>query len=244
MPEPSLSSATRVLHVRRQLPRADRPVDFADDVCFSPDLVAAFVQAYTTAGDLVVDPFAGFGTTLHTAEDLGRRALGFEIDEDRVAFARARLADPTAMHQADVRRADWSVVPLFQLSITSPPYMTEQNHPQNPLSGYRTLDGDYGRYLSELQQIYRGLGRRAAGDDTRLVVNVANLETTRLAWNVGAALAEVLTFEREIVVEWDRPQDWLTQDYCLVFRPQPGQAGGLAGLDPAEDRVAGSAAVS
>lgn len=101
--------------------------------------------------------------------------------------------------------------------------MTRQDHEEDPLSGYRTLDGDYSRYLSDLQQIYRGISDRAAGPDARLIVNVANLHGTRLAWDVGTSLAEVLSFEREIVIDWDRPQDWFTQDYCLVFRP--GQSG-------------------
>ncbi len=35
----------------------------------------------------------------------------------------------------------------------------------------------------------------------------------------GAALSEVLDLEREVVLDWDEPQDWFTQDYCLIFRP-------------------------
>ena len=218
-----LSTETRFLHLRSQLPRADRPAEFADDLCFTSELVAAFVDAYTVPGDLVFDPFTGFGTALRSAEEMGRRALGFEIDENRVAFARSQVADPTWVQRMDVRQVDWSSVPRFQLSITSPPYMTRQDHEEDPLSGYRTLDGDYSRYLSDLQQIYRGISDRAAGPDARLIVNVANLHGTRLAWDVGTSLAEVLSFEREIVIDWDRPQDWFTQDYCLVFRPgQPG----------------------
>ncbi len=113
---------------------------------------------------------------------MGRRAIGFEIDESRVTFARRNLTDPTWMRHVDVRHADWSQVPPFQLSITSPPYMTKQDHEQNPLSGYRTLDGNYVRYLTDLQDIYRGVAGRAAAPDARLVVNVANLHGTRLAW--------------------------------------------------------------
>lgn len=121
----------------------------------------------------------------------------------------------------DVRNADWSNVPPFQLSITSPPYMTKQDHEQNPLSGYQNLDGDYAHYLTDLREIYHRLGARAAKHDARIVVNVANLHGTRLAWDVGEALAEVLSFERETLIEWDRPADWFTQDYCLVFQPRP-----------------------
>ena len=217
-----LSISTRVLRIRSQLPRIDRPPEFADDICFSPDLVAAFIEAYSAPGDLIFDPFAGFGTTLHTAEQMGRQALGFEIDEARVAFARRALAHPTQMQHVDVRQADWSDVPPFTMSITSPPYMTKQDHEQNPLSGYQTLDGDYARYLTDLQGIYRDIAGRAASPDARLVVNVANLHGTRLAWDLGDALAEVLTFEREIVIDWDSPQDWFTQDYCLIFPQTAG----------------------
>ena len=120
------------MRLRAQLPRTDRPPSFADDLCFSPDLVDTFVHAYSAPGDLVFDPFAGFGTTLHSAERLDRQALGFEIDAERVAYARTRLADPSCMQQADVREVAWSRVPRYRLSITSPPYMTKDDRPQNP----------------------------------------------------------------------------------------------------------------
>ena len=186
-------------------------------------MVAAFVNAYTVPGDVVFDPFAGFGTTLATAQRLGRSAVGFEINAARVAYTRTQLADPSAVREQDARGFDWSTLPEFRLSITSPPYMTKEDHDQNPLSGYRTLDGDYGRYLSDLQQIYRGIANRAVSSDARIVVNVANLRSTPLAWDVGAALSEVLSFDHEVVLNWDKPEDWFTQDYCLVCRPRPAQ---------------------
>ncbi len=214
-----ITDETRVLRLRNALPRTDRPAEFADDLCFTPELVEAFVTAYTDPGDRVVDPFAGFGTTVRTATRLGRTALGLEIDADRVTYSRRSLADPTAVQQVDVRSFDWAELPRFTLALASPPYMTRADHDQNPLSGYQTLDGDYAQYLRDLQSIYRGLATRAVGPDARIVINVANLRSTPLAWDIGAALSEVLDFDREIVLDWDTPQDWFTQDYCLIFRP-------------------------
>ena len=182
-------------------------------------MVEAFLHAYTVPGGVVLDPFAGFGTTLHVAERLGRVPIGFEILPDRVSYVRSRLRDPVAVRLGDVRDMDWDVLPKVDLSISSPPYMSRNDHWQNPLSGYRTMDGDYHQYLRDLQRIYGQIATRACHPGARIVVNVANLMNTRLAWDLGTALADVLDFEREIILDWDRPQDWFTQDYCLIFRP-------------------------
>ena len=47
------------------------------------DMLRMIVAASSNPGDLVVDPFCGSGTTLHAANDLGRRWIGF--DESFVA---------------------------------------------------------------------------------------------------------------------------------------------------------------
>lgn len=47
--------------------------------------VAELVTRFTKEGELVVDPFAGSGTTLKVCEKLGRKAIGAEIDEVRCA---------------------------------------------------------------------------------------------------------------------------------------------------------------
>lgn len=41
------------------------------------------LQRYTKPGELVVDPMAGSGTTLDVARELGRRALGYDVNVTR-----------------------------------------------------------------------------------------------------------------------------------------------------------------
>lgn len=198
--------------------RSDRPAEFGFDPTFSGEMVQAFLAEYTAPGDVVLDPFAGFGTTLFEAERMGRIPVGLEILPDRVQLIADQLEDPTAIRLGDVRRLDAIDLPMADFCISSPPYMTRIDHDEDPLSGYRDGEGDYPRYLAQLQEIYAAVAQRCM-PDARIVVNVANLRihATNLAWDVGTALSQVLTFDHEVVLDWDTPPDWLTQDYCLVF---------------------------
>lgn len=50
------------------------------------------IAASTRHGDLVLDPFAGSGTTLAVALELGRRAVGIELNPEYVKLIRSRIA--------------------------------------------------------------------------------------------------------------------------------------------------------
>jgi site-specific DNA-methyltransferase (adenine-specific) len=51
-----------------------------------------FIEAFSTSGDLVLDPFCGSGSTLAAAKACGRDWLGIELDATHADTARRRLA--------------------------------------------------------------------------------------------------------------------------------------------------------
>ena len=59
---------------------------------FPVALAGRLIKLYSWPGDLVIDPFAGSGSTGVAAANLGRSFLGCEISEEYVALAEARIA--------------------------------------------------------------------------------------------------------------------------------------------------------
>ncbi len=64
------------------------------------ELIEKLVLASSEPGQLVVDPFAGSGTTAVVATRLGRRWLSGDLDARYVAMARQRLQDAAAARAA------------------------------------------------------------------------------------------------------------------------------------------------
>ncbi|MGH6629499.1 MAG: DNA methyltransferase, partial [Burkholderiales bacterium] len=92
--------------------------------CFKPQLPEFFIHRLTQAGDAVLDPFMGRGTTPVAAGLLGCRAFGNDINPLSVLLTRPRLKSPNF---SDVQRAlmqiDWTVpidVPAELLAFYHP----------------------------------------------------------------------------------------------------------------------------
>lgn len=78
-----------VLQVRSEHGRAVHPTQ-------KPlGIMRPLIQHSCPQGGLVIDPFMGSGSSLIAARDLGRRAIGIEVDETYCEAAVARLAQTT-----------------------------------------------------------------------------------------------------------------------------------------------------
>ncbi len=212
--------------MKRQLPDEFRN----NDMRYPDSLVEYFVEELTNPGDTVFDPFAGYGTTLLVAEEMGRVAFGIESDKRRFDYTRSLLSTKENLILGDSRDLDRYQLPQMDLVLTSPIFM-RSDETRNPLTGYKEL-GTYHVYLDELQEIFRKIGGLLK-HDARVIVEVWNLRPrddrpmTLLAWDIARSLSRVLTFEKEIIACWEEVGDDSREEpqkngyehsYCLVFR--------------------------
>jgi DNA modification methylase len=190
-----------------------------DDFRFSDSLVEFFLNEFTVEGDVVFDPFAGFGTTLIVAEEMRRVPYGIEYDAEQVQFIQSHLINPERIIHGDSRQLSSYELPPIDFSLTSPPYMTSYGQ-ADPFTAYTEIGEGYPGYLKDIQSIYKQLAQKIS-PDAKVVIEVANIKkdiyVTTLAWDIAKSVSKVLLFEGEIIVNWDHYSTGYDHSYCLLF---------------------------
>jgi DNA modification methylase len=83
-------------------PETDVRVRAVHPAPFPIEIPLRLIKLFTYRGGLVLDPFAGSGTTLVAAKLAGRHAVGYEISEEYARFAERRLsATPNGAESLD-----------------------------------------------------------------------------------------------------------------------------------------------
>lgn len=199
----------------------------ADDVRSPIELVRCVLNEFTRPGDVVFDPFAGFGTTLAIAAEMGRTGYGVEFLPDRVAYIRSILRNPENIVHGSALALDAVALPPVDFSFTSPPYMSKNDHAQYPFAAYEITGDGYDQYLRDIEDVYRQLKRKLK-PGAYVVLEISNIwrdgVLTPLAWDVAARVATVLPLRREIIATWETEGDahaygfGYDHCYCLVFQ--------------------------
>lgn len=61
------------------------------------NLIRTLIQASTKKGDIILDPFAGSGTTLVASKQMNRKFIGMELERDYIRIINERLNQKTLM---------------------------------------------------------------------------------------------------------------------------------------------------
>lgn len=192
------------------------------DIKYPESLVRYFLNAYTRPGDKVFDPFAGLGTTLFVAEELGRIPYGIENEPSRREWVAGQLEHWTHLIEGDSGELAGYGFPKMDFAMTSPPFMAK-NHKWNPLyAGDPDYQG-YEVYLRQMQVIFKQLAalmKRGA----HIVIQADNLPgrtytplVRDLAIAMNAADA-AMRLDAEVIIAWEGGREDYRHTHCLVFK--------------------------
>ncbi|MDP3742034.1 MAG: class I SAM-dependent methyltransferase [Candidatus Micrarchaeota archaeon] len=160
------------------------------DFRFPEEVANLVISKYSRKGDLVLDPFCGFGTTLVAAKKLGRKAVGFEIDKKRAHFASGRKAG--RIINDSIENIGKYTLPRVDLVFTSPPYLS-MRHPKDP-------EGKH--YVEDIYRIFVKI-KPCMKKGAYVIIEIANLarekEFRPQAWTVGLRLSKLFKLEGEII---------------------------------------------
>jgi DNA modification methylase len=199
---------------------------------FPISLARQVLQLFSHRGELVLDPFAGSGTTLLAAQDLDRNAAGFDLKADYIALCEQRLsanAPARNSHQLAVRDDARNIARYFDpetvsLIWTSPPYANLLNRARKNKSR-KVRDNEQLGKVEQYSQDSRDLGTlpleqyaAAMGDifegllpllkpKGHCVVNVPDMWWENQRITIHVALIEELRrrgYELRNIIIWDR----------------------------------------
>lgn len=190
-----------------------------NDIKYPEALVRHFLERCTKRGDRVFDPFAGLGTTLFVAEEMGRVPFGIESDTRRQQWVAGQLVHWTNVVNGDAGKAAGYGFPKMDFAMMSPPYMP-QHHKWNPLREGDPAYAGYAAYLGDIERILREVARVMRRGSFVIVQadNIAGRTFTPLVRDLSLAVGRVLRLETEVVVAWEGTPNHNRHTHCLVFR--------------------------
>jgi len=205
------------------LPRGNKlvlPARFRhENVRAADSLVEYCINKFSEKGQVIFDPFAGYGTTLFIADELGRIGYGVEYSKSKANYVQKLLAHPEHLIHGDSRNLKEYEIPPIDLCLTSPPY-TNQSDTENPFVDYRQKGFNYKSYLKEMKNIFTRISRKMKPSG-HLVIEASNLkkngEVTTLAWDIAQTVSKIFSFEGETIIGWDEYGYGYNHSYCLVF---------------------------
>jgi len=211
---------------------------------FPAALAARLMESFLPDGSqTVLDPFAGVGSTLVAAAQLGKRAVGLELSSDFVAVAVNRPDGPRAADHATSQAVIYnaSATDLLQyvpensidMCMTSPPYWDILNQRRTADSKdvrhYGNLQhdlgtiADYGEFLSALTSIFADV-LRALKPGAHCCIVVMDLRKKNRFYPFHSDLAarlQAVGYEFDDLIIWNRQSEYNNLrplGYPAVFR--------------------------
>lgn len=218
---------------------------------FSPSMVSDFINFFTKSGTLVIDPFAGIGSTLEACKRTNRIGYAVELNTKYCDIIKQRFPEFDGnIYNFDSTKLDALDLPLFDFSISSPPYWDILNRSTDGFKKQRSTKGldvrysqmqtdlgnidNYDVFLDKVCSVYQKL-YHFMKQGAYIVIIVKNVKKNGvmypLAWDIAKRLSNLYVLKDEKIWIQDKiglspygyPKAWaanILHHYCLILRKE------------------------
>ncbi len=229
----------------REIRKTKEEAQLKHPAMFPSALAEKLIKIYTkNDGEVILDPFAGIGSTLIAAKKLNRKGVGIELNPDFVNITKERLSQTMLdkdgfIYKPEIFCGDSRKIAEFvkdnsvDLCINSPPYWDILNQKRTvdnrKINNYSDSDKDLGnikdyeKFLKMLKEIYSGV-YNVLKSNKRCCVVVMDIRKKDKFYPFHIDITKIMEeigFELEEFVIWDRQHEYnnmKTLGYPYVFR--------------------------
>lgn len=203
-------------------------------------LITVFTNHHQT---VIVDPFAGVGSTIVAAQRLGKHGIGIELNPTFAELARARCTQPTLFTEQDgtatihtANALDTATILAHQsvdFVVTSPPYWNILNQKRTAdykaIRTYSDADADlgniadYGEFMQQIQRVFAGVYQvlRNGSYCCVVVMDIRRKNRFYPFHSDIATMMQAIGFIYDDLIIWDRRHEYNNMrplGYPSVFR--------------------------
>lgn len=209
----------------------------AHPALFPVSLVSKLIKIYTRCNEVILDPFAGIGSTLVSAALLNRRSIGFELSAEFSSIAQERLKNFTVfnrlINESSFKMSEFIPKNSIDFCITSPPYWDILNRKRTAdykdIKNYGDSEedlgniGDYNEFLGKLEFVLKQVFD-CLKENRHCVLIVMDIRKKSKFYPFHIDVTEIMQsigFELEDYIIWDRRQEYNNLrplGYPTVFR--------------------------
>jgi len=189
----------------------ERQIDH--EAMFPEELPKRLIKMFTFVGDTVLDPFLGSGTTIKTALNLGRNAVGYEINEKFLPIIKKKIGIETTL---------LSIYPNIEFIKRKEPIRAEEavDYTPNIKDAKPVISPEKFRFEKErLYRVTKVLNEETIELDTGLRVKLLGIKVIPEKFNEAKKYLEEYVKGRQIFLKFDplfRPENDIIPAYVFL----------------------------
>lgn len=195
---------------------------------FPEEIPNRLISLYSEKGNYVLDPFCGSGTTNFMAVLLGRKTIGYDIEEKYIKIVREKCENRGLFFCKSSEKMEEVYNNSIQLCITSPPYLKLREYSNNP-KNIGNMENPYPSLKKVFEEVYRTL--KFGGyfclnvsdifDKEKREFTTFPYDLLNLCKKIGFKLENTIIWDKDInLKEWNIKNNKMitNHEYIWVFR--------------------------